>query len=415
MTNQEQYDARINRVKQAIELKIPDRVPCIPQTQCFPYLWAGYTMDEIMYDAKKAQDALKRFLVHFEPDMMFGYSGLFGGQGAMLEKLGINWLQWPGRPGSKVGKRDIFQYIEKPYLGDDEYPELLGDFSGWVLNKWLPRCFTTMECFKDIKIPLMLSYQTIAAMPQFMNPQIVETLKLFAEVGAEAIQYYQECAMFEKEIMEMGFPIEIGGTTTTAFDQLSDTLRGTIDTMADLYEQPEYVHQAVERFYPSSLFGALGQLEHANGFFAFIPLHKGLDGFMSPEQYNEFYWPTLKRLIEDLIKFGYTPLVYTEGKYDSRMETIVDVPEGKCLFHFEDVDMKEAKRIFGGRHCISGGLSSKVLRDGKPQDVRDAVRRLFDIVAVDGGYIFDMNDTIDDVPTENVEALYDEVKTYGEY
>ena len=29
MTNQEQYDARINRVKQALELKIPDRVPCI--------------------------------------------------------------------------------------------------------------------------------------------------------------------------------------------------------------------------------------------------------------------------------------------------------------------------------------------------------------------------------------------------
>ena len=112
---------------------------------------------------------------------------------------------------------------------------------------------------------------------------------------------------------------------------------------------------------------------------------------------------------------GYTPLVYTEGKYDSRLERIKEITPGKCLYHFEDVDMKEAKRIVGKDHCISGGLSSQVLRLGTPQQVKDAVKELFDICAVDGGYIFDLSDTIDDVPAANVEAMMETAFDYGKY
>ena len=52
----------------------------------------------------------------------------------------------------------------------------------------------------------------------------------------------------------------------------------------------------------------------------------------------------------------------------------------------------------------------------QPEQVTDAVRRLLDICALDGGYIFDVNTTIDHgVKHENVLAMFDAVKTYGKY
>ena len=414
-TNKELYDARLNRVKKAVAMEKPDRVPVVPFFQTFPYLWAGYTIAECFYDVEKAKDAYRRFLNHFQPDMAMGYSAVFLGQGPIMEKMDAKQFQWPGQPGGKVDPRNIFQYIEKPYLAEGEYPELLSDLSGWYMNKWLPRVYGALDGLKSFSIPLMSAYSIPAGMVQFANPQIVEIAQNLHEVGKLSAAWLADVAAFEQEMMDMGYPIWAGAATTTAFDVLSDTLRGTIDTMADLFENPEEVHRAVEMFYPTSFYGGVAQMQHANGLFVFIPLHKGLDGFMSPKQYDEFYWPTLQRMVEGFIQMGYTPLIYTEGKYDSRLERIKEITPGKCLYHFEDVDIKEAKRIVGKDHCISGGLSSQVLRLGKPDQVRDAVKELFDICAVDGGYIFDLSDTIDDVPVENVEAMMETAFEYGKY
>lgn len=414
-SNKELYDERLGRIKKAIAMEKTDRVPVVPFFQSFPYLWAGYTIAECFYDTEKAKDAYRRFLNHFQPDMAIGYGSLFLGQGPIMEKIGAKHFSWPGQPGGKVGDRDIFQYLEKPYLEDGEYPELLSDASGWYMHKWLPRVYGSLEGLVNFNIPLMSAYSIPGAMVQFANPQILQIAQTLHEVGKMSAAWLGEVDAFEKEMMEMGYPIWAGAITTTAFDMLSDTLRGTIDTMADLYENPDEVKAATEMFFPSSLYGAVAQMQHANGLFVFIPLHKGLDGFMGPEQYDEFYWPTLKRLLESLIQMGYTPLVYTEGKYDSRLERIAEVTPGKCLYHFETVNMKEAKRIVGKDHCISGGLSSQILRLGTPQMVRDAVKEIYDICAVDGGFIFDLADTIDDVPVANVEAMMETAFEYGKY
>ena len=58
----------------------------------------------------------------------------------------------------------------------------------------------------------------------------------------------------------------------------------------------------------------------------------------------------------------------------------------------------------------------RILETGTPEQVTDAVKRLLDVCAPDGGYIFDVNTTIDyGVKHENVLAMFDAVKTYGKY
>ena len=40
------------------------------------------------------------------------------------------------------------------------------------------------------------------------------------------------------------------------------------------------------------------------------------------------------------------PIIYTEGKYDSRLEQMVDLPENKCVIHFENVKRENLMALY---------------------------------------------------------------------
>lgn len=410
------YDMRLKRINDAIALKTPDRVPCVPMTETFPYLRQGHTMAQVLYDATLAtQDNLKYHL-DFEPDLAMGCREMIAGEGPMMEKLGMKTLCWAGMPGSRIHENSVHQFIEKEYLEEDEYHEILTDYSGWVLNNLLPRWFTALEPLKNLYVPGMVRGKASPIVRPFANGKISEAFAVLTEVAREGEKLDAIMADHTKELMNAGFPMFTCGGLTTAFDALSDSLRGTLGIMMDLVTQPDEVLEAVDQFHQRNLKMVRAQISMgAPGKFIFIPMHKGFDGFMSPAQYEKFYWPTLKGLVEEIVKLGGTPLVYTEGKYDSRLELLSDLPAGKCVIHIEEADMARAKKILGPKHCISGGFKSSVLTTGTPDKIRDEVKRLLDVVAVDGGYIFDLDYTLADVTDEAVEAMFDAVKTYGKY
>lgn len=409
------YDARLKRVNDAIALKEPDRVPCAPMYMTFPFIWAGYTMAEVNYDTAKAKDALRKYIQHFQPDMAYGYGPQFCGQVEMLTKVGIKFMQWAGQENTIVQDNSIHQYVEKAYLEENEYEEFFSDMTGWMMRNYLPRTFKIFEPFDKIDMRSMMGFGFLPGTMQFADPRTAETFKIMSDVAQEFLAYYQELAAFDKEIEEMGYVQQLAATTSAAFDTLSDFLRGTLGTMMDMMTQPENVIKATEYFYPSTINGALAQAGQSNGRFVFIPLHKGMDRFMSDEQYRKFYWDTLLRLVNGLIDNGLTPWIYTEGPYNSRIECLMDVPKGKCWIHFEEADMKKAKKLLGKVACLSGGIKTHMLCYGKKEEVVDQVKENIDILAPGGGYIFDLSDTMEDCIPENVEAMFDTVRTYGKY
>jgi hypothetical protein len=413
--NKTLYEERLKRVNDAVNLKEPDRVPLAPMYEAFPFLYAGYTMAEVNYDTSKAKDAIRKYLNHFQPDMAWSYDSFFCGQMPMLDLVGIKWLQWAGRKGSNVSDRSIFQYEEKEYLKADEYPEFLSDMSGWILRKYLPRSFKIFECLEKVDFRSMTGYGFMPGTMQFADPAVAECFKMMGEAAQKYIQWHNEHAEFEKEIVEMGFVQQKQATTTAAFDNLSDCLRGTVGTMMDMLEQPENVIRAVEAFYPGTLYGALAQAKYSNGRFVFMPLHKGMDTFLSDEQYRKFYWDTLLRLVNGLVDAGLTPWIYTEGPYNSRIECLMDVPKGKCWIHFQEADMRRAKKLLGNVACLSGGVSSPMLMFGTKEEVVAKTKENIDILAPGGGYIFDLSDTMEDCKPELVEAMFETVRTYGVY
>ena len=70
--SREDYQKRLNRVNDAIALKEPDTIPFMPIVQCFPYLQAGYSMADILYDTDlgKTKKSLFQYLDAYTPDAM---------------------------------------------------------------------------------------------------------------------------------------------------------------------------------------------------------------------------------------------------------------------------------------------------------------------------------------------------------
>ena len=56
-TAEELGKEREKRVKDAIELRVPDRVPLVPVFEFFPAYYTGITPQEAMYDYGKAYQA----------------------------------------------------------------------------------------------------------------------------------------------------------------------------------------------------------------------------------------------------------------------------------------------------------------------------------------------------------------------
>lgn len=408
------YEERLKRVDDAIALKEPDRVPIAPFTATFPYHLAGYTCSETNYDLEKTFDAFRQFITRYDPDMVTNPGKNMSGQMPLLDQMGMSWLQWSGQKNTSVPDTISFQCLDKEFLLEDEYQEFLNDNTKWTINKYLPRAAEVFKPLQNISFDGMYNYAILPMTMQFASPEILSSLKTLSETAMGAIQYYTKSAEFEKEIQDMGYVVQIAATTCCSYDTLS-TLRGTIGLMMDILEQEEEVLAAVEKLFPGSLYSAIGTAARSNGRLIMIPLTSGMDNFLSNDNFEKFYWPTLLRLINGLVDAGLTPWIYSEGKFNTRYEFLKQIPKGKCLIHFEDADLKLAKAELGDIACLSGGINSVMLQSGTPESVEYAIRENMEILAPGGGYIFDVGNCLDICDPKLVDVMFNTLHKYGNY
>ena len=67
------------------------------------------------------------------------------------ELAGSIMIDWPGRPGTRVPDQSTFQCMEFEYMLEDEYDEVLEDFTGSMLCKYIPRAYPNLAL--DICMP----------------------------------------------------------------------------------------------------------------------------------------------------------------------------------------------------------------------------------------------------------------------
>jgi uroporphyrinogen-III decarboxylase len=136
---------------------------------------------------------------------------------------------------------------------------------------------------------------------------------------------------------------------------------------------------------------------------------------MSNEQFETFYWPTLKKVILGLAEAGCVPCCFVEGGYNQRLEYLTEVPEGQCIFIFDRTDMSRAREMLGGKSCIGGGFPVSLIITGTVEEVETETKRLLDKAAGDGGYILSIGCAMDEAKEDTLKAFIKTGKEYGKY
>ncbi len=413
-TSQELYQEREKRVLDVMALKKPDRVPIMVMFSFFPAKYMGMTIQDVMYDPDKLWNAQWKVMMDFEQDMEQNPFPLRF-TGPLLDSLDFKQIKWPGHG---VGPNVSYQFVEGEYMKADEYDHYLLDPTDFMIRKYWPRIFGNLKGLE--KLPPLHNIVTYSmGMPTgfapFNTPEVHQALDTFRKAGEKSAQLAEYSKNFGIKTKEAGFPMQTGPFCQVPFDTLGDYFRGTRGLMLDMYRRPEKVIKACEKLLSFMIEMAVIGAKNTGNPRVFIPIHKGLDGFMSEDQFKKFFWPTTRDLFTALIDNGLNPCPLWEGNCTSRIELIKDIPAGKAIYSFESTDMLKAKKILGDTVCIRGGVPLSILATGTPDDVRACCKKLIDELGKDGGYILDASAGLDDAKVENVRAMFDFTKEYGVY
>jgi uroporphyrinogen-III decarboxylase len=405
-TPQQLYEERAKRVEDAIQLKEPDRVPVVLSLGYFPAKYTGITCADAFYNPAKWKEASIKTVMDFAPDAC---TAMGPDSGKALDALDFKQMLWPGGGGSPY---HTHQFVENEYMKADEYDAFLKDPTGFILNTYLPRTCGKLESFK--RLPnfsiLLFSPMMLLSIPAFD-----EAIQALSTARQEIAKRNAAIGSMGAELEQLGFPTFAQSVSFAPFDVVSDRLRGMRGIMMDMFRQPERIIEMSERFLPVMIGLSVAMAKMGGNSRVFIPLHRGADGFMSIKQFEKFYWPTLKGLMMGLIDAGLTPCPFFEGKYDSRLEHLLELPRGKVLGYFDASDIFKVKQILGNHLCIMGNVPPSLLQTGNPQDIRDHCKKLIDVVGKGGGFIMAPRSAIDEVKPENLKEMIDFTKEYGVY
>lgn len=416
---EELFAERDKRVRDTIDLKVPDRVPVAMAGDYFHLKNAGVPLPALFYNHPAYKQAFIRSLLDFEPDACMLTPHMVSG--LAMEALDMKQVRWPG---GTLPPDSTHQFIETENMKVEEYDLFITDPTDFMLRYYLPRVFGAMAPLSELP-PLGETFggtfSGFLKMTQFFaSPEFQEAAQAVLKAGQEQAKF-GEFSNWEEEISDLGFPptYYLGGGLGEPFMFVACFLRGLRGTVTDMFLRPEKLQAASERVLEWKLARAepadptkrgYPRRVRAGGF------HYSSDRFLSKKQFATFSWPTWKKALLATIDLGYIPALVGEGKTDDRLEFLLELPKGKFFVRFDEVDMARAKAILGGHCCIAGNVPAALLQFGSPQDVDEYCKNLIKVCGKGGGFILDCARGLgENAKPANVKAMMDSVKKYGRY
>ncbi|MBN2238460.1 MAG: hypothetical protein JW712_01695 [Dehalococcoidales bacterium] len=407
------YKIRAQRQIDVYNVKEPDQVPVNLPIGDLPLRMAGLNMHTTMYEPEKAIEACKKFNEQYMEELEV-FAGTMGMSGKALEMMDYKLYYWPGRglPESAPG----WQFIEGQYMDADEYDDLILDPTDFWIRKYFPRvfgAFKPMNMFQPFtNITENVHVNQFAVLG---TPQVQEMLQTMMKVGQEMQNHMQASFAFAGQRAASGFPGMAASFAKAPFDTLGDSLRGTSNIMKDMYRYPDKLLKALDVVADFQISNVLNSPNAANLAMVSYPLHKGADGWMSQKQFDKFYWPSLKKVMDAFINEGLIQSMFAEGSFNTRLEYVTDFPKGTVHWYFDASDMKKCKEILGKNFSIQGNVPASLVVTGNPDDVRAYCKNLIETCAPGGGYVLSAGSMPENPKMENIRAMYETVKKYGVY
>jgi hypothetical protein len=402
---------REKRVTEAIQLKIPDRVPVICGIGYFPAKAAGIPCSAAYYDYKAWYNAYKTVLPDYPADIIFPQNFTPGKSLEILEPALLRW------PGFNANPNHGHQNEETDNMQAGEYDAFINDPSDYMFRIHLSRVSPNRAGLAQLPrlSGLNGTNGALAMAMAISSPETAHAFETLLKTGREMRKWQARLNKFEQLQLDMGFPHYFQGASMPPYDVISHSMRGMSGTMLDMYRQPDKLIKACEKILELSLARPVPKPSPLGQIRVFMTNTRGSDDFLSKKMFDTFYWPTFKKLVLGLIQKGMTPCIFFEGNFTSRLEYLLDFPKGKILARLDTTDIFKAKEILKDHVCLQGNIPSTILQVGSVQDIQDYCQKLIDVVGQGGGFIISPRSSTDEVKPENLKAMIDFTHQYGVY
>ena len=357
------------RVRIAMNGKMPDHVPLIPQL-CPPHAIkaSGLPFRETAVDWLR--NPRKYDLFEAECALNYGFDGLrvwSGGEPKNIEWAGDQAFEIDSQTNKKTGTVDFMGGCGVLALNEQKRSLTEADIESIEVLKW-----------QDV-------IQNVTTEPM---RKVIET-------------YGRDLFIIA---VPTGFTIETMGH-----------VQGVEATLIDMLERPDFIKQwsakrlevAVQEAIASAKLGA-------DAFY----IGDTYGTFMKPDQFRELVLPFIQQFVKEMR--SYDPLIYLH--MCGQVTHLLDIIPETGVDCFEPLDivggtnLAEAKQKIGDKVALMGGISTVKLSNGTLDEVKEDCRRCIRDGADGGGYILA---TCDMLPTETspekVKAMVEIARTFGKY
>ncbi|MEK7354223.1 MAG: hypothetical protein AABZ77_06940, partial [Chloroflexota bacterium] len=336
-TPEQLFQEREKRLNDAVQMKVPDRVPVIFGGTFFACKYGGLPYSAAYYEPVAWKNAYRQMLLDLEPD---AYGSAVVESGSVLAALDSNYTRWPGgNLPPDVGQ----QVIEQEFMKEDEYDLFLSDPSDFIVRYWLPRVFGIMQPLSKLP-PLMNMGTALGSMTTlFASPEFTQFARAMKKAGQEEVKWHTAMGDFDKEMASIGFPQALPGRggVQPPFSGFTNNFRTFRGAVRDMFRQPDKLKAALEKILEYRIARAVpavrrpGKPTLGNSGEA----HRVSDEILSPKQFETFVWPNWKRAIQKTLDLGYDHIsMFFEGRRDKQLEYFMDYPKGSLLIRMAETD-----------------------------------------------------------------------------
>mgnify|MGYP001444968155 CR=1 FL=1 len=408
---------KIDRIEKAINLGKGDRVPfcTILGVNAFQANYAGYSTADLSNDPNKFGHSKVKLVKDFDIDMPFGTPGqnntiaitlgedypdlrpsIVVMTGRIHSILQDKFTKWPGQ---ELDQTSVPQFVGKKFLELDEYDEFIENPPKFINQKIFPRAYRSLE-----------------------NTSSGIAYGALIKWGKELFIYNAAMQAIRTELRALGCPQIITVNANNPYDFIADFVRDFDQAIIDFHRNPEKIEAAAEAMLPyimrfiektTNLPPEAKKNFDIQNPIVIYPLH--LNEFLNRKFYNNYYWPMMKKLINADIKSGRVPLILFEGDHTPHLETLLDLPDGKIIAHFERPNWSKVVEVLKGRQCVMGGIPTSLMVTGTPQDVEEKVREMLELFDGGKGFIlsFSHYSLPGDTKVENMRAVVNSLNKYS--
>ena len=401
------YKDRIERLRKIYDMEPHDRpiADLFLGVNEYVVRRKGIQGKDMVYNHEKLREPLLEFHNEFQPDVSVGPLPY---PGKVMDMLGYKSYIWGGQ---KLPDNLTIQAVEGEYMSADEYLEFAADPTNFWMKKYLPRVMPTLAPLAMLtELPRVSeNIDIIDLMLPFGLPPFQAMLKTLMEAGDELMKMLAVVGQTGAMIAGAGFPGMGYNIVKTPFDYLGDTVRGTKGILTDMYRHPNELLAACEAYVPVLNNAAVNACDRNSAPAVLYVLHKGADGFMSPAQFEKFYWPFWKQNMMALYEEGITSYLFIEGSYNTRLEYLAEMPEKSLVCHFDKTDMRRVKEVLSDKHIIAGNVPASLMAAGTVDEVRAYCADLVELFK-GKSYIMAHGCYFENTTDEKLRAFMDSVK-----